>query len=403
MKKTIININKPDFLFGIDTNIFTIGSCFSIEIAKYFENRGILVNSNPFGTIYNSCSIYKSFELIFANNPIDENYIYFENDLFFSPFHSTEFDAKDKNNVIEKINENIKENYEKIIKSNIFLITLGTSVVYRFKKNNEIVANCHKLKDNLFEKEILSVEENTHYLNEIIKIVKSINKNSKILFTVSPIRHNPNNLIENNYSKSILRIAVENVINNEDILYFPSYEIVLDELRDYKYYSNDKLHLKNRTVNIIMTKFGENFFSKELNDFITKFIKIKKTLLHKPFNPNSQEYFNILQKNFIDTKNLYLLRNSQILEKIQFIIFFRILKIFSLNYNLDFVYSNTADKKLLDMFESVIQLEKKEVIDLEKINYTNPFITNLERIKKRILIKHHILNNTIEKIVDWLI
>ena len=132
--------------------------------------------------------------------------------------------------------------------------------MYRYKKYGEIVANCHKFGPDLFSKEILDVSENIRYLNQIIDIIKRIDINNKIIFTLSPVRHTPQNLAENSFSKAILRVAIQSVVNGDDIVYFPSYELVFDELRDYRHYKDDGLHLKKITTYKIMDKFAKAIF-----------------------------------------------------------------------------------------------------------------------------------------------
>ncbi|HPO51055.1 MAG TPA: GSCFA domain-containing protein, partial [Spirochaetota bacterium] len=152
MKITSVTPKTDSFKIEIKNNVFTIGSCFSVEIAKYLEKNGINVVCNPFGTIYNPYSIFKELEILYNGDDIDPKNLIFENGVFFSPYCSTEFDGETENEALKKINDTISEYRKKIKESDVFIITFGTAIVYKIKKSGEITANCHKLPDNIFEK-----------------------------------------------------------------------------------------------------------------------------------------------------------------------------------------------------------------------------------------------------------
>ena len=285
LKETALKINMND-------TIFSIGSCFSNELTKFLNKNGIHILSNPFGTVYNTQSIYKIFDVILNKNNYKKDDIYYEENIYFTLEHSTKFDSNNLDECLEKINKNLLKTKEYFKKANIFIITLGTSVVYLYK--DIITANCHKLPHNLFKRKILSFNENVENLKHIINLIKSNNKETKIIISLSPIRHTPQDLIENSYSKSLLRASIEEIIDNKFIFYFPAFEIVIDELRNYTYYKKDMVHLRDETENYILSLFINAYFDDNLKEYINKFKKIRNSLKHKTIYPLSIENFKML-------------------------------------------------------------------------------------------------------------
>ena len=178
------------------------------------------------------------------------------------------------------------------LKSNThIIITLGTSWVYRLLESDEIVANCHKVSQHKFEKELLSIVEINKSLSSIISLIRKVNPDINFIFTVSPIRHLKDGFIENQQSKSHLISALHQIIKKqENTFYFPSYEIMMDELRDYRFYKEDMIHPNQIAINYIWEKFYENWLSDEAIDLKKQVIKIQRGLEHKPFNPDSKKH-----------------------------------------------------------------------------------------------------------------
>lgn len=171
------------------------------------------------------------------------------------------------------------------------IITLGTSWIYRFLESGQIVANCHKVPQHKFKKELLSVTEINKSVSSIISLIREVNPDINFIFTVSPVRHLKDGFIENQLSKSHLISALHQIIKiHENTFYFPSYEIMMDELRDYRFYKEDMIHPNQIAINYIWEKFYENWFSDEALDLKKQVLKIQRGLEHKPFNPNSNEH-----------------------------------------------------------------------------------------------------------------
>ena len=175
-----------------------------------------------------------------------------------------------------------------LINSTHIIITLGTSWVYRLKESGLAVANCHKVPKHKFRKELLSIAEIIESLAVIISLIKEINPTTNFIFTVSPVRHIKDGFIENQQSKAHLISALHQIIKfHENSFYFPSYEIMMDELRDYRFYKEDMIHPNNIAVNYIWEKLSKKWFSDETLQTTEQIQKIQKNLDHKPFNSES--------------------------------------------------------------------------------------------------------------------
>ena len=274
-----------------NSKIILLGSCFSDNIGQrlsYHKFQSIL---NPFGILFHP----KAIETIIKNAITKEEYT--EKDVFFLNERWQSFEAhsklssSSKEEIIEQLNKASVSINKAVKNSTHFIITLGTSWVYRFNESGEIVANCHKVSQNKFKKELLSVAEINKSLSLIISLIKEINPSISFIFTVSPVRHLKDGVIENQQSKSHLISALHQIIPiHKNSFYFPSYEVMMDELRDYRFYKEDMIHPNQIAINYIWEKFYENWLSDEAIDLKKQVIKIQRGLEHKPFNPDSKKH-----------------------------------------------------------------------------------------------------------------
>jgi lysophospholipase L1-like esterase len=202
-----------------------------------------------------------------------------------------------KEDLLFLLNEQIKATNKQIEKSTHIIITLGTAWVYRFIETDNIVANCHKVPQKKFLKELLSVDEITESLQSIVELIRSVNKTASIIFTVSPVRHLKDGFIENTQSKAHLVSAIHQLVEpRRSQYYFPSYELMMDELRDYRFYAEDMIHPNQTAINYIWEKFHEVWVSNETTKVMEDIDVVQKGLQHKPFNPNSEAHQLFLQK-----------------------------------------------------------------------------------------------------------
>jgi len=279
-----------------NADILMFGSCFSENIGNKLSYFKFPVIVNPFGILFHP----KAIENLILN-AINKK-VYTENDIFFhnERWHCFDTHSKlsnpSKGNLIASLNSNIKLTNDQIGKSTHIIITLGTAWMYRFIETNTIVANCHKVSQKKFLKEILSADEISESLASIITLIKSINKNASIILTVSPVRHLKDGFIENQLSKSRLITAIHNVIDKRhNVSYFPSYEIMMDELRDYRFYAEDMLHPNQMAINYIWERFSKTWISDTAKETMIEVENIRKGLAHKPFNEHSEQHQQFLK------------------------------------------------------------------------------------------------------------
>ena len=239
-----------------------MGSCFSENIGSYLNQYQFNTNINPFGIIYNPVSIFGNLRSIIDKKIYLTDDLKYYNELYLSIDHHGKFSGINKNEVLETINSSIEKASADFNESKYIILTLGTSIVYQYLETKNIVANCHKIPNTAFEKRMLKIEEIKNAYNEI----KTALKDKIILFTVSPVRHWRDGAVENQRSKSILTESVHQLITeNSNCFYFPAYEIMMDELRDYRYYTEDMLHPNTTAIKYIWQRFCETYFNEETN------------------------------------------------------------------------------------------------------------------------------------------
>ena len=277
-----------------------IGSCFSENIyhkLNYFKFNAF---SNPFGILFNPIVI----EALISNAISQKEYT--KKDVFQLNERWHCFDAHsnlssiDKVELLSNLNNAITLTNHQLKKATHIIITLGTSWVYRFIETDTIVGNCHKVPQKKFLKELLSVEEINASLENMCALIKDFNPTINIIFTVSPVRHLKDGFVENSVSKAHLLAAVHQLEDKrKQLYYFPSYEIMLDDLRDYRFYTSDMVHPNETAINYIWEQFQKVWISESANTIMKEVNTIQKGLAHKPFNPTSQNH----KKFLIDLQN----------------------------------------------------------------------------------------------------
>lgn len=286
-------------LIDYNSKVLLLGSCFSENIGKKFHYYKFQSLINPFGILFHPLAIER-----LITNAINEK-IYTEEDLFFhnEQWHCFEAHSKlsnpSKEELLKDLNENVKSTIQQIKSSTHIIITLGTAWTYRHIETDRTVANCHKVPQKKFLKELLSVDEITQSLEAMVSLVKSVNPDVKFIFTVSPVRHLKDGFVENQQSKAHLISAIHSVLSSRalsrDFCYFPSYEIQMDELRDYRFYADDMIHPNQIAVNYIWNKFQDVWISEEAISIMDEVETIQRGLAHKSFNPNSEAHQKFLQ------------------------------------------------------------------------------------------------------------
>jgi len=274
-------------LIDYNSKILLLGSCFSENIGKKLDYYKFRTTQNPFGILFHPKAIEKLILNAIDQKEYKENDLIFQNERFHCFDAHSDLSNSDKKEVLNQLNSAISSTNKSLKKATHIIITLGTSWVYKHIETNEIVANCHKIPQKQFVKEILSVDEITESLGTIISSLKSINKDVSIIFTVSPVRHLKDGFVENMQSKAHLLAGIHQLKNAN---YFPSYEILLDELRDYRFYAEDMIHPNKTAINYIWEKFIFTWFSDASLETISEIETIQKGLSHKSFDVNSTQH-----------------------------------------------------------------------------------------------------------------
>lgn len=296
--RTEVDIKPSQKKIEIEDKIFSIGSCFASEMSDLFEKGQLQTVNNPFGTIFNPFSINNSVKRLHDSEFYHEDELITYHEEFISLDHHSSFDTRFIHQTLDKINKKIEEGNHFLQDSNWVIITYGTSFIYEFEPKQKLVANCHKIPQKFFEKRLLTNQELNDSIYDTIINLKDICKDDlQILFTVSPVRHTKDGMIENQFSKSKLITAVHEVISQfENCHYLPIYEIVMDDLRDYRFYKDDLIHPNSQAVNYIFEKFGEAYFSETVKDFIKENFKINQALEHRTSDEKDPKFIEFREK-----------------------------------------------------------------------------------------------------------
>lgn len=272
--------------------LFLMGSCFVEQIGKRLKENKFNLVLNPTGILYNPHSISQAINDLLSKRKFTESDLFQENGLFHSYAHHSRFSGDNSNISLKHINTSQEKAIENISKTNFFIITLGTAYAYYLKTNNRVVANCHKQPEALFERKLLTIESIVNLLEKSIIQWKKENPKTIFIFTVSPIRHKRDGLHQNQLSKASLLLAINELQKKmpQNIVYFPSYEILIDELRDYRFYADDMIHPSQLAIDYIWECFTKSYFSSETLEINSNCQKINKALLHRPLHPKSHKY-----------------------------------------------------------------------------------------------------------------
>ena len=292
--RTTIDLRPFDKRIDHSQPILSLGSCFASNVAERLSRAKFCVTSSPTGILFNPESIaamLDRFDAVARGDngalPAAEDLSYGNERWFSYDFHS-DFSATDANAALVAMQEAVKQGAQALKDARVVIITFGTAYVFRNKQSGDVVANCHKQPHSLFLREMMSAEQ---IAARYISLMQGPLAGKQVIFTVSPVRHLSDGLEQNSLSKATLRVAIDliqKVCGNVD--YFPSYEIVMDELRDYRFYADDMTHPSRMAIDYIWERFGEVAFSdktKALNERIERIVKASE---HRPFNRSGQEY-----------------------------------------------------------------------------------------------------------------
>ena len=289
----------------IEKSILFVGSCFSENMGKRLAQHKLKTLINPFGIVYNPISLSNHLKAILTKKEYTREDLFFDDEVWKSFDHHSSFNSREIENGLEKINTCINQANGSLKTTNWLFITFGSAWVYEKVDDKKIVANCHKLPARKFTKRLLFVEEITQQYKTLIAEIAERYPKLNICFTVSPVRHWKDGVVENQQSKSTLLLAVAQLVEElKNGYYFPAYEIMMDDLRDYRFYTNDMLHPNELALDYIWGKFSNAFFSQKLQQLIAKAQKLNRAIAHKPFNYKSENHQKFIREQLEFIKEL---------------------------------------------------------------------------------------------------
>lgn len=281
--------------FSYNSRYMMFGSCFAQNIGEKMLGHRFCCDVNPFGILYNPFSIAKAIERTMDNRPMNRTELTLHNGLWHSWLHHGSFSSGDADKSLAAINSRMEAAAQNLMTADCLIITFGSSVVY--ERDGEVVANCHKLPARAFTERRLTVSEITERYTALITRLREYNPTIHIILTVSPVRYMGRGAFDGNCNKAVLLLAVEELCRSIDgTSYFPSYEIVMDELRDYRFYAEDMIHPSPQAVEYVWERMCASLFSDETRLAMKEIDGICKALAHRPFHPDSDEYAMFLEK-----------------------------------------------------------------------------------------------------------
>ena len=280
--------------------VLSVGSCFAANIGENLKKAKFNILSNPYGVIYNPASIYSILERALSRETYNECDLFGSGGLFHSYHHHSSLSSADSRKMLQNINKVRKETAVYLKTGNWTIITFGTAYVYRLKSDGSVVANCHKQPESLFTRSRMGIDEIVSLWLPLIGEIRKINPGMNFLFTVSPIRHRKDGLHENQLSKATLLLAIETLKEQAgNVFYFPAYEIMMDELRDYRFYAEDMAHPSLTAIKIIWEQFESCLMDKDTREAINEWQTLGQAISHRPFNPESKQYKSFLSQTLL--------------------------------------------------------------------------------------------------------
>jgi hypothetical protein len=302
-----LNFNPPRLENSIDhqQQILLLGSCFTENIAMYFSKYKFNSLENPHGILYNPLSIATALESYIQEKQYSASDLIFHNGLWHSLDHHGKFSVPLAEKVLEKINSSQQKAAERMKTLEWLIISPGTAFVYEYPETGKIAGNCHKLPNSSFLKRLCEPEEIINRLREVFLRLFEINSKVKIIFTISPVRYIRDGLIENNLSKAVLFHATNKLIKEcSNIQYFPSFELVIDDLRDYRFFKEDLVHPNDQAIKYVWEKFSNSCLSENSQQIIKKLDPIINALNHRPLFPQAEEHVQFREKILMQTLKL---------------------------------------------------------------------------------------------------
>lgn len=302
-------VNSPDFSHNIKyaDSIFSIGSCFSVHITQKLAQLGYNTLQNPSGITYNAASIDRTIKMVSDPDSLHQVPLNYQHSLYSHPDFHGSFNNVDQKAIETRLLSSLQGAKSFLQKTSKVLITLGTSHVFRSLESGYIVNNCHKLPSSKFQKEVLTIAQTVAHIHNVVDRITQLSSAQQVdfIFTLSPVRHIKNGIVEDGLSKAIALLAIHQVVSDlETCHYFPAYEIQTHELRDYRFYAADLIHPSQTAIDIIYQKFSDSAMAKDEADLRGRVDSIQKQLQHRPLFPESEKHQKFLSRLHMDIAEL---------------------------------------------------------------------------------------------------
>jgi hypothetical protein len=283
--RTIVKAEKPPFSITHQDRIMTIGSCFSENIGHYFERYKFNITINPFGQQYNPYSITNAINRLIAPLPYTEADLVYQDELYHSYDHHGDFSRPSKAEALDNINSNLTTAAESLKTTSVLMLTFGTSHYFRLKESGKVVSNCHKVPGSQFDFELMKPDEIVEELEKAFTALWNVNPAIKIILTVSPVRYFAFGHYENSVSKAHLFTAIHTLREKyPQLYYFPAYEIVMDDLRDYRFYAEDMLHPNAQAIEYVWENMAQTLLPPAAQNLLKEIDEIVSAANHRPRN-----------------------------------------------------------------------------------------------------------------------
>jgi hypothetical protein len=289
----------PIFPFRInhESNLLLLGSCFAENIGAQLAHYKFRVAQNPFGIVYNPLSLLHNLRILGSTKMYSASDLHFANGRHFSFDHHSRFSAASAEETLQNINGHLAAAREMLPKTNVAFVSLGTAFYWWLKSEERVVNNCHKQPAKWFEQRRASVIEVRSALTETVLLLQKASPDIQVVFTISPIRHLKHGSAGNQLSKATLMVAAQELAEGmENVHYFPSYELLLDDLRDYRWYEEDLIHPNKMAVDYIWEKFSETLLAEESRATLPKIERLRQLLSHRPFDASAENLCALREK-----------------------------------------------------------------------------------------------------------
>ena len=292
---------------GHDARLLVMGSCFAEHMGTRLQQIKWRAVVNPFGVLYNPLSIAEALgRLIDAHRYGEDELAEFPDGGWNTWLHHSRYSHPDRREALDAINNSMEAAAEMLAQADWLVLTLGTAWVYRLKEDGRVVGNCHKVPEREFVRQRLSVDEIVETFVALLDRLWSVNPGARVLLTVSPVRHLKDGLHGNQLSKATLLLAVDELCRRmpERCVYFPAYEVLMDELRDYRFYAEDMAHPSKQAVDYVWERFVEHCTDEAAHAFMSEWSKVCRALEHRPFKPDSEQYRAFVRQNMLKIAEL---------------------------------------------------------------------------------------------------